>query len=227
MALELETESSAPSPAHTGQRVQPATQTLAFSIEKILSPDFGKRERTLNYPKGHDTNENSRDITPMSPSDDLKKNSLPVWVFCTRYSARASSGPRRARSKKPKNSSEQDLTDDDESPRSRRMKKTSDGKADKRPRTAFSSEQLNRLRQEFSENRYLTERRRQDMARDLKLNESQIKIWFQNRRAKLKKINPRRSPLALQLMAEGLYDHRTLPVKDDDDDERPKSSSSS
>ncbi|NP_001310742.1 homeobox protein E30-like [Parasteatoda tepidariorum] len=204
MALELETESSAPSPAHTGQRVQPATQTLAFSIEKILSPDFGKRERTLNYPKGHDTNENSRDITPMSPSDDLKKNSLPVWVFCTRYSARASSGPR-----------------------SRRMKKTSDGKADKRPRTAFSSEQLNRLRQEFSENRYLTERRRQDMARDLKLNESQIKIWFQNRRAKLKKINPRRSPLALQLMAEGLYDHRTLPVKDDDDDERPKSSSSS
>ena len=50
---------------------------------------------------------------------------------------------------------------------------------EKRPRTAFTSEQLNRLKKEFQENRYLTEKRRQELAHELGLNESQIKIWFQ------------------------------------------------
>ena len=57
----------------------------------------------------------------------------------------------------------------------------------KRPRTAFTKEQLRRLQSEFRGNRYLTERRRADLAKDLDLGENQIKIWFQNRRAKIKK----------------------------------------
>lgn len=48
---------------------------------------------------------------------------------------------------------------------------------EKRPRTAFSSEQLSRLKKEFEENRYLTEERRKNLADDLGLNENQIKIW--------------------------------------------------
>ena len=60
---------------------------------------------------------------------------------------------------------------------------------EKRPRTAFSSEQLARLRKEFEENRYLNEDRRRALATELGLNETQIKIWFQNKRAKLKKTN--------------------------------------
>ncbi|XP_023240581.1 homeobox protein Ht-En-like, partial [Centruroides sculpturatus] len=94
------------------------------------------------------------------------------------------------------------------SPRSRRSKEKK--KADeKRPRTAFTSDQLARLKEEFQENRYLTEKRRQYLARELKLNESQIKIWFQNKRAKIKKASGQRNPLALQLMAQGLYNHST------------------
>lgn len=59
------------------------------------------------------------------------------------------------------------------------MKRTKSKQEEKRPRTAFTAEQLSRLKAEFQENRYLTEKRRQDLARDLGLNESQIKIWFQ------------------------------------------------
>ncbi len=44
------------------------------------------------------------------------------------------------------------------------FKKTAD-LDDKRPRTAFSSEQLGRLKREFESNRYLTENRRISLSR--------------------------------------------------------------
>lgn len=87
---------------------------------------------------------------------------------------------------------------------------------DKRPRTAFSGAQLARLKHEFAENRYLTERRRQQLSAELGLNEAQIKIWFQNKRAKIKKASGQKNPLALQLMAQGLYNHSTVPCDEDD-----------
>jgi homeobox protein engrailed len=68
------------------------------------------------------------------------------------------------------------------------------------------------LRLEFKENRYLTESRRQKLSQELGLNEQQIKIWFQNKRAKIKKASGQKNPLALQLMAQGLYNHSTMPV---------------
>lgn len=101
-------------------------------------------------------------------------------------------------------------------PRSRRIKKSKNSPEDKRPRTAFSSAQLQRLKNEFNENRYLTERRRQQLSAELGLNEAQIKIWFQNKRAKIKKSSGQKNALALQLMAQGLYNHSTVPCDEDD-----------
>ncbi len=77
----------------------------------------------------------------------------------------------------------------------------------KRPRTAFTSSQLNRLKNEFEKCKYLTGEKRQYLADELKLNESQIKIWFQNKRAKIKKSSGTKNQLAVQLMAQGLYNH--------------------
>lgn len=44
-------------------------------------------------------------------------------------------------------------------------------------------------------------------------------FWkFQNKRAKLKKASGPRGELALQLMAQGLYNHSTVPPRGPDDD---------
>ncbi|XP_053732291.1 homeobox protein engrailed-1-B-like [Synchiropus splendidus] len=214
-------------------------RTTNFFIDNILRPDFGcKKEpaprahtsrgegvEAAEFP-GTPSRESSSDSSSSSPSSSSSSSSprrqrcsgaaaadgqkpepssggpqesslveekrpllWPAWVYCTRYSDRPSSGPR-----------------------TRKLKKSRVSREDKRPRTAFTAEQLQRLKTEFQLNRYITEQRRQVLARDLDLNESQIKIWFQNKRAKIKKASGYKNGLALQLMAQGLYNHSTTTV---------------
>ncbi|KAM8872117.1 homeobox protein engrailed-1-B-like [Synchiropus splendidus] len=229
------------------QAAQQAHRTTNFFIDNILRPDFGcRREAPLARPHAGslclDSNCSS-DSTSSSPSSSSSSSSSPsnkqskqgeaagngtsrypdspssimvmsggtaaspaaakesqpllwpAWVYCTRYSDRPSSGPR-----------------------TRKLKKKKSSKEDKRPRTAFTAEQLQRLKTEFQANRYITEQRRQSLAQELNLNESQIKIWFQNKRAKIKKATGYKNGLALQLMAQGLYNHSTTTVQEDKED---------
>nr|ARO85842.1 engrailed [Schizocardium californicum] len=199
-----------------------------FSIETILRPDFGRKtnfslpnvqhrasafrpasgsqaassRRNVNtLPK-----ENGKTVSSSSESESSEKSQCeddkksekdpliwPAWVYCTRYSDRPSSGPRSRRSKHKKSE-------------------------EKRPRTAFTADQLERLKREFDDSRYLTEQRRQALAKELKLNESQIKIWFQNKRAKIKKSTVGRNGLAVHLMQQGLYNHSTVAANEEAED---------
>lgn len=57
----------------------------------------------------------------------------------------------------------------------------------KRIRTAFSPGQLLKLEQAFEKNHYVVGNERKQLANHLGLSETQVKVWFQNRRTKHKR----------------------------------------
>lgn len=59
----------------------------------------------------------------------------------------------------------------------------------RRKRTIFTSDQLKRLESAFDRQQYLVGTERERLARELNLSETQVKIWFQNRRIKRRKVN--------------------------------------
>jgi len=58
----------------------------------------------------------------------------------------------------------------------------------KRIRTAFSPSQLLKLEHAFESNQYVVGAERKALAQNLNLSETQVKVWFQNRRTKHKRM---------------------------------------
>ncbi|XP_046744158.1 homeobox protein MSH-D-like [Diprion similis] len=85
---------------------------------------------------------------------------------------------------------------------------TSDEERKKRPRTAFTAAQIKSLEAEFERNKYLSVAKRLQLSKSLKLTETQIKIWFQNRRTKWK----RKYTNDVELLAQQYYSSLGIPT---------------
>ncbi|KAE9413589.1 hypothetical protein Angca_007045, partial [Angiostrongylus cantonensis] len=58
----------------------------------------------------------------------------------------------------------------------------------RKPRVLFSQRQVSELEERFKKQRYVTAAEREELARSLGLSATQVKIWFQNRRYKCKRL---------------------------------------
>nr|XP_040226121.2 homeotic protein empty spiracles-like [Anopheles coluzzii] len=89
----------------------------------------------------------------------------------------------------------------------------------KRVRTAFSPSQLLKLEHAFENNHYVVGAERKSLAQSLSLTETQVKVWFQNRRTKHKRMQQEEDAKSNGGSGEGGRDGRHSPGYEEDDED--------
>ncbi|XP_072932791.1 uncharacterized protein [Epargyreus clarus] len=169
-----------------------------------FSKDFEKKEALDKSMKYYDDCSSYRDYTEDGALDMSRKNNFPVTELSDDYDSRSSNTGSPVRRNSSPNSDigykpfnlHYDRKCTTPTPTDSRMlhspsytphEYTQNGGRKKRSRAAFSHAQVYELERRFSQQRYLSGPERADLAVSLKLTETQVKIWFQNRRYKTKR----------------------------------------
>ncbi|XP_058468243.1 homeobox protein slou [Malaya genurostris] len=197
--------SSAKSMTNSDQETTP--KRLAFSVENILDPNkFNGKHNQINNNSSNINNNNTDSSQNNNSSNHSTNCSNKFWSGFDRED-KIDDDQSDSRSAKDMNDIEQDELGDDtmgsdiddhasETDSKKDGSRSGDGKSQgnsskpRRARTAFTYEQLVSLENKFKTTRYLSVCERLNLALSLSLTETQVKIWFQNRRTKWKKQNP-------------------------------------
>ncbi|XP_037818421.1 pituitary homeobox 1 isoform X1 [Lucilia sericata] len=148
----------------------------SFSIENILSKPKAVSEE-INHKNNYDLNLTVHDSDHCSDHLNSDREKLHGVV----------GGGIDMRASSPESSFNEDNLDDAKSDITSEDDHGSNDDRKKRPRTAFSASQIKALETEFERGKYLSVAKRTALAKQLHLTETQIKIWFQNRRTKWKR----------------------------------------
>ncbi|XP_053986866.1 homeobox protein ceh-19-like [Hylaeus volcanicus] len=189
------------------------TKLCSFSIESLLAPSKKSADnearspaRTEIYLHGHESNDSEgwKLVAPDSSmsmaeeaefdDSDIVCSTTPEPEMC--YEACTSS------------SGANSMTGADRDVQEKTVGAISDDERKKRPRTAFTAAQIKSLEAEFERNKYLSVAKRLQLSKSLKLTETQIKIWFQNRRTKWK----RKYTNDVELLAQQYYSSLGIPT---------------
>ncbi|XP_076364351.1 NK1 transcription factor-related protein 1-like [Tachypleus tridentatus] len=173
---------------HAGQSPTP------FSVDDILDPTkfTGTPRIRCSWPSWSSNNTDSEtdpeDEKVFRDQCDAQKTSTdlsissPTFVSQVRCGNTSSEGDRVINGTSP--------TVGSKSPKKKKSMHDNKTGKPRRARTAFTYEQLVALENKFKTTRYLSVCERLNLALSLRLTETQVKIWFQNRRTKWKKQNP-------------------------------------
>ncbi|KAL0994728.1 hypothetical protein UPYG_G00126380 [Umbra pygmaea] len=188
------------------RKTQPTTHHHPFSVEAIMSgknmpSDFSRKPDNVSVVTFSKTDNSYLSRDTYSPPERIRQHFIPPspvksecsepdecvpWAGSPRFSAQTRQGSPTCPLRK--------------------------HKTNRKPRTPFTTSQLLALERKFRQKQYLSIAERAEFSSSLTLTETQVKIWFQNRRAKAKRLQEAELEKLKMAAKPALHPGFTLPM---------------